>query len=224
MKYISYCRISRLKQRNGEKVNAIDDHSLYVQKEDATRYAQSHNGELIAEYQEVETGKMDKRPVLVQALEHCKSDNAVLLVAKIDRLSRNEYFLQVMDKAGVEFVCLDNPHATRFTLSLMLLLASEERERIVSRVKMGVKRAREKRGEWRVSNLTDEGRKKAGETKKENWLSKHTNAIIMAHALKHASPTIKAIEIAMSYNNTAFAKESGCICEKVVRKILRCCP
>jgi DNA invertase Pin-like site-specific DNA recombinase len=221
MKYISYCRISRLKQRNGEKVHAIDDHSLYVQKEDAVRYAESHGGVVIAEYQEVETGKMDKRPVLVQALEHCKSENAVLLVAKIDRLSRNEYFLQVMDKAGVEFVCLDNPHATRFTLSLMLLLASEERERIVARIKMGVTRAREKRGEWRVNNLNDEGRKQAGITKKEDWLSKHTNAIIMAEALKNASPSITALEIAMSYNNTAFANETGCIKASVVRKILR---
>jgi DNA invertase Pin-like site-specific DNA recombinase len=91
---------------------------------------------LAAEFVEIESGKRsDNRPQLAAALAACKKQRAKLVVAKLDRLSRNMAFIATMMDSGVEFVAVDNPHATRLTLHILAAVAEHERTLISQRTK-----------------------------------------------------------------------------------------
>jgi Resolvase, N terminal domain len=77
----------------------------------------------IAEFTEIETDNRNDRPELERALALCRKRKARLVIAKLDRLS------------GVEFVAVDNPHATRLTLHILAAVAEHEREMIAARTK-----------------------------------------------------------------------------------------
>ena len=89
----------------------------------------------LAEFVEIESGKRADRPELTKALRQCRSTGATLLVAKLDRLSRDAHFLLGLQKAGVRFVCVDMPEANSLTVGLMAILAQHEREMISRRTK-----------------------------------------------------------------------------------------
>ena len=64
---------------------------------------------------EVENGRHAARPELAKALAHCKRGRAKLVIAKLDRLSRNVAFLAALVDRGVDFVACDYPHANKLT-------------------------------------------------------------------------------------------------------------
>ena len=98
---------------------------------------------LLAEYTEVESGKReDNRPQLHLAMTQARLTGATLLIAKIDRLSRDAHFLIGLEKAGVDFVAADMPNANRLTIRLMAVLAQEEREMISARTKAALAAAK----------------------------------------------------------------------------------
>jgi Resolvase, N terminal domain len=68
----------------------------------------------------------DDRPQLAKALDACRLTGAVLVIAKLDRLSRDAHFLLGLEKAGVEFVAADMPNANRLTVRLMAVIAQED--------------------------------------------------------------------------------------------------
>jgi DNA invertase Pin-like site-specific DNA recombinase len=68
---------------------------------------------LVKEYVEVESGKRTDRPQLDAALKACRAYGAKLVIAKLDRLSRDAHFLLGLEKAGVDFVAADMPNANR---------------------------------------------------------------------------------------------------------------
>ncbi len=90
---------------------------------------------MLGEYTEVESGKTEDRPELWKAMDHARRTGAVLLVAKLDRLSRDVHFLTGLEKAGVEFVACDMPEANRLTVPIMAVVAPAEREMISKRTK-----------------------------------------------------------------------------------------
>jgi DNA invertase Pin-like site-specific DNA recombinase len=92
----------------------------------------------------VESGKNNDRPELQRALKHCQLTGAVLLVAKLDRLSRDIHFITSLEKAGIEFTVCDFPTANKFTIHIFAALAQYERELISQRTKaaLGAKKAR----------------------------------------------------------------------------------
>jgi DNA invertase Pin-like site-specific DNA recombinase len=96
----------------------------------------------IAEFTEIETGKRNDRPALKQALALCRKRKARLVIAKLDRLSRNLAFIATMMDSGVEFVAVDNPHATRLTLHILAAVAEHERELIADRTKAALQAAK----------------------------------------------------------------------------------
>jgi len=100
---------------------------------------------LIKEYVEVETGKRNDRPKLAEAIAACKAYKAKLIIAKLDRLSRNAHFLLGLEKAGVEFVAADMPFATRLSIGIMALMAEYEGQMISERTKAALAAAK-KRG------------------------------------------------------------------------------
>jgi DNA invertase Pin-like site-specific DNA recombinase len=90
----------------------------------------------------VESGKHSDRPQLAAALAACKKQRAKLVVAKLDRLSRNMAFIATMMDSGVEFVAVDNPHATRLTLHILAAVAEHERMMISQRTKAALAAAK----------------------------------------------------------------------------------
>ncbi len=124
-KFVSYLRVSTDKQGLG----------LEAQREAVDRYLNGGGWELLEEFVEVESGKNDDRPQLQKALHYCRITGATLVIAKLDRLSRDAHFLLGLQKAGVEFVAADMPDANNLTVGVMALVAQQEREAISRRTK-----------------------------------------------------------------------------------------
>ncbi len=98
---------------------------------------------LITEYKEVESGKRhDNRPQLLAALAECRKRKATLVIAKLDRLSRNVKFISTLMDGDVDLVCCDMPQATRLTLHIMAAMAEHEREMISTRTKAALAAAK----------------------------------------------------------------------------------
>ena len=92
-------------------------------------------GQLVQEFVEVESGKRNSRPQLAQALAYAKQHRARLVIAKLDRLSRNAGFIFALKESGVDFVCADMPDANTLTIGIFATLAQHERELIGERTK-----------------------------------------------------------------------------------------
>ena len=135
-KYVAYLRVSTAKQgRSGL--------GLEAQRESVKQFVTTRGGTIIAPmYVEVETGKDDSRPELEKALKRCKLTRATLVVAKLDRLSRNAAFLHTLRDSGVDFVAADLPDANTLTLGVMFAMAQHEREVISARTKAALAAAK----------------------------------------------------------------------------------
>lgn len=105
-------------------------------------FAVANRLDLLTEYTEVESGGNNKRPVLLQALAACKKQNAILLIAKLDRLGRNVAFISALMASDVEFVAVDNPSANKFIVHIMAAFAEHERDMISARTKDALKAAK----------------------------------------------------------------------------------
>lgn len=135
MKYIAYYRVSTSKQGQSGL-------GLEAQQAAVADYLKSNTGELVTEYTEVQSGSKDNRPELQAALRQCRLTGATLLIAKLDRLSRNRSFLMSIQDSSVQFVAVDMPEANHFTVGLMACLADYERQLISERTKAALKAAK----------------------------------------------------------------------------------
>ena len=116
-KFVSYLRVSTARQgRSGL--------GLEAQREAVRSYLDGGKWKLVAEFVEVESGKDDKnRPKLIEALRRAKVTGATLVVAKLDRLSRNVRFLAELQESKVKFQCADMPKADELTIHLFAAIA-----------------------------------------------------------------------------------------------------
>ena len=136
-KFVSYLRVSTAKQ--GESGLGIE-----AQRKAVLEFLNGGSWELLAEYTETESGKKNDRPKLAKALEHCRLTGATLVIAKLDRLSRNAHFLLGLQEAGVKFVAVDMPTANELTVGIMALVAQEERKAISARTKAALAAAKDR--------------------------------------------------------------------------------
>ncbi len=128
-KFISYLRVST--DRQGKSGLGLE-----AQRANVFGYLVNEHSELLEEFVEIESGKGDvNRPQLQAALHLCKITGAKLVIAKLDRLSRDAHFLLGLQKAGVPFVCADMPEANELTVGIMALVAEQERKMISKRTK-----------------------------------------------------------------------------------------
>jgi DNA invertase Pin-like site-specific DNA recombinase len=117
---------------------------LEAQQKAVQDYLNGGDWSLVAELTEVETGKRSDRPELGKALALCRKHKAKLIIAKLDRLSRNLAFIATMMDSGVEFVAVDNPHANKLTLHILAAVAQHEREMIAERTKAALQAAKQR--------------------------------------------------------------------------------
>ncbi len=135
MKYISYIRVSTGKQKKSGL-------GLEAQQHLIKQYIGNQNGELIAEYEEVESGKRNDRPQLAEALRMCKRHKATLVIATLDRLGRRVSLISRLMEQNTDLVCADMPHASTFELHIRAAIAEEERRKISERTKAGLAAAK----------------------------------------------------------------------------------
>jgi len=134
-KFVAYFRVTTGKQgRSGLGLDA--------QRKAVRDYLDGGTWSLIGEFTEVESGKRNERPELVKALAACKRNKAKLVIAKLDRLSRNLAFIATLMESGVEFVAVDNPHANKLTVHILAAVAQHEREMIAQRTKDALQAAK----------------------------------------------------------------------------------
>jgi DNA invertase Pin-like site-specific DNA recombinase len=137
--FVLYRRVSHAEQgRSGLGLDA--------QKRDLDLYLATQEGaEVVADLVEVASGGKSDRPVLAEALDLCRKQKATLLVAKLDRLSRQVSFVaNLMEEKGVEFVVASLPQASRFELHLYSALAEQERTWCGLRTKAALAAAKER--------------------------------------------------------------------------------
>ena len=108
---------------------------LEAQRKVIEDFAASRGAEVLARFTEVESGRKADRPELLKALHLAKVTGATLVIAKLDRLSRNAAFLLALRDSGVRFVAVDMPEANDLTVGIMALVAQAEREAISRRTK-----------------------------------------------------------------------------------------
>jgi DNA invertase Pin-like site-specific DNA recombinase len=157
--FVAYYRVSTAQQgRSGL--------GLEAQQQAVRAYLDGGCWKLIGEHTEVESGKLRDRPQLKAALEQCRLTGATLVIAKLDRLSRNVAFLaQLMDSTDVQFVAVDNQHANRFTLHILAAVAEHEALQISARTKVALAAARARGkalGGWRPTRKYGEARTPPG--------------------------------------------------------------
>ena len=128
MKIVAYHRVSTAKQ-------GLSGLGLEAQVAAIEHYAKSKAAEVVASFTEVESGKNNQRPELEKALHLSKVTGATLVIAELDRLSRNAAFLLTLRDSGVKFVAADMPDANDLTVGIMALVAQQEREAISKRTK-----------------------------------------------------------------------------------------
>ena len=115
---------------------------LEAQRTAVMDYLNGGSWELVGEFTEIESGKHSDRPELAKALTACRKQHAHLVIAKLDRLSRNLAFIANLMESAVEFVAIDNPTANKSTLHVLAAVAQHEREMISDRTKAALAAAK----------------------------------------------------------------------------------
>lgn len=133
MDVIAYIRVSTAEQ--GKSGLGLD-----AQRAAIKAFAEAHGFNVVTERCDIMSGKgsdaLDRRPMLVEALALAEKGRCAVLVAKLDRLSRNVHFISGLMERKVPFYCVDlGRHADPFSLHIYAALAEKERNMIAERTR-----------------------------------------------------------------------------------------
>jgi DNA invertase Pin-like site-specific DNA recombinase len=134
-KFVAYFRVSSRKQGKSGL-------GLEAQRESVQVHLNGGRWKMVGEFVEVESGKRKDRPKLAEALSLCRAYGATLIIAKLDRLARNVAFISALMEAGVEFLAVDMPSASKFTVHIMAAVAEQEADMIAERTRKALATAR----------------------------------------------------------------------------------
>lgn len=130
---VAYIRVSTAQQGKSGL-------GLEAQRAAIAKFAEAEDLELIAEFQEVETGKgadaLNKRPQLAAALSDAKRNDCAVVVAKLDRLSRDVAFISALMAKRTPFIVAElGADVSPFMLHIYAAVAEQERAMISQRTK-----------------------------------------------------------------------------------------
>lgn len=201
VQYVAYYRVSTKKQ--GESGLGLEAQRAAV--------AGFVKGVIVAEFTEVESGKRNQREQLQLAIERSKKAGAVLVIAKLDRLSRNASFIFALRDSGVNFQCVDIPDANTLTVGIFATLAQHERELISSRTKAALA-AKKAQGAQLGSpnNLTNEARLKGAHAHRKQAAKNENNRRAKAMISMMLSSGKNYVQIAEQLNLAGFRTARGC--------------
>ena len=134
-KFIAYFRVSTDHQ-------GVNGNGMAAQRKAVEDYLNGGRWKLVGEFTEVESGKRSDRPELEKALKACRKHKAKLVIAKLDRLSRNVHFISGLMERKVDFVACDMPSANAFMINVYAAVAQEERRMISDRTEAGLAAAK----------------------------------------------------------------------------------
>lgn len=187
-KAIAYYRVSTTKQ--GESGLGLD-----AQRDSVQRFAQARGLQLIGEFTEIETGtgKRD-RPQLTQAIKQAKNEGARLLIAKLDRLTRNVHFLTGLQDSHVEFTACDMPQADEFTVQILAAVAQREAKLISERTRAALAAAKRRGIQLgKAENMNRDAQLKGAKANKEQAQAAYSKVINYARRLQKDGLTYEQI-------------------------------
>lgn len=127
-RFVIYYRVSTAQQgRSGL--------GLEAQRETVMRFLNGGKHEVVGEYAEIESGGKNDRPELLKAIRDCRLKDARLIVAKLDRLSRDLHFITTLQATEVKFIVAEMPDATELTIHIYSAMAQHERKLVSRRTK-----------------------------------------------------------------------------------------
>jgi DNA invertase Pin-like site-specific DNA recombinase len=172
--------------------------------------------QLVREFIEVESGKRNSRPQLLEALVYAKQNKARLVIAKLDRLSRNAGFIFALKDSGVDFVCADMPDANTLTIGIFATLAQHEHELIGERTKKALA-IKKQQGFVLGSpqNLTSQAQRKGVEAIKAKAATNENNrrALLTIKGYLHQDKTLQ--QVADELNASGFRTAKGHLFQRV---------
>lgn len=215
-KYVSYLRVSTQEQKKSGL-------GLEAQRAIVAHYAGVDQAQIVQEFLETESGKdIENRPVLKQAIKFCNENDHTLIVAKLDRLSRDvEHIFKIQKQLGERFKSCDLPSTDSLTLSIFAGLAQREREIIGIRTRQALKAKKEQGVKLgKPENFTHLGRQAGAATRRET-----------AHAHPHNKRALSLIrlcrakglsfeKIATELNESGFVTVRGKSYQKATVKML----
>jgi DNA invertase Pin-like site-specific DNA recombinase len=134
-RFVAYYRVST--DRQGKSGLGLEAQQTAVRD-----YLNGGAWELVGEFTEIESGKHADRPQLAMAIETCRRQKGTLVIAKLDRLSRNLAFIATLMESGIEFLAADNPNASKLTIHILAAVAEHEREMISERTRVALAAAK----------------------------------------------------------------------------------
>jgi DNA invertase Pin-like site-specific DNA recombinase len=208
-KFVTYFRVST-KQQGASGLG------LEAQEAAVKRYVAEVGGEIIAPaFTEIESGKVKDRPELKKAIAHARRHKAKLLVAKLDRLSRNLAFVATLMDSKVDFIACDNPHANTLTIHILAAVGQEEARAISARTKAALEAAKargtllgsSRPGHWegredRRAAGQKKATEKAAKVKKEKRLADVADLLPALKELKEEGRSLRAIATEMESRGT----------------------
>lgn len=205
MKAIIYTRVSTAEQGKSGL-------GLEAQLKAVTEFCESEHIDVIAHYEEIETGKgqdaLEVRPQLAKALAHAKKEAAYLVVAKLDRLGRNVAFISGLMESKVPFIVSQlGKDADSFMLHLYAALSEKERELISTRTKAALQALKERGVKLGNPTNLDDARLKSNETNKALADDFADKVLPFVTQLKEKGETLQAI--AKRLNDTGMKTRRG---------------
>ena len=164
-----------------------------------------HDCTLLATYKEIETGKRDtlaNRPELRKAIAHARRSKAVLVVAKLDRLTRSVAVLSLLQASGIEFVACDNPYANRLTVQILAAVAENEVRAISQRTREGLESYKKRGG------LLGSARPECAANLNNEARAKGVAAAAVANRAKKLAAYDDLIPVVSQYRNDGFSYEA----------------
>lgn len=162
--YICYYRVSSKDQENSGL-------GLLSQKMICQNFIKHGGDHLLDEFTEVESGANDLRPQLKNAIRKSIETGAVILVSKLDRISRSVHFVAELMKNNIKFTVAENPQMNELTCHILIAIAENERKMISTRTKNALDAKRKREPNWKPgtpANLNDDLRKKGYTTISNN--------------------------------------------------------